>query len=315
MARKQTNSANKSKIPPALIVGGIFFLLISVIFLLIVNIKVDKLKQEYIKAKTENSVREKIDFNVDEKLKTFLFDHEISRERLKLLSEQNIGGKLFVKYKMLVTESEYNLLKPALESFFRKNGFDFQENVDGIIFNQKNIVVEISIDILNLYQEKGIEEENKVTSKQTVDNRDNGKKEGDKKTPEGFYSTKKSSLNPNSSYHLSFNIGYPNAYDKAHGYTGSLIMVHGNCVSIGCFAMTDKYIEEIYSIVERSLINGQNVIDVHVFPFKMTNKNMSKYSNSEYYNFWEELKPAYDNFEKKKVVPKIKVINKKYVIE
>ncbi|MBP9477689.1 MAG: murein L,D-transpeptidase [Sebaldella sp.] len=141
------------------------------------------------------------------------------------------------------------------------------------------------------------------------------KKEGDKKTPEGFYSTKKSSLNPNSSYHLSFNIGYPNAYDKAHGYTGSLIMVHGNCVSIGCFAMTDKYIEEIYSIVERSLINGQNVIDVHVFPFKMTNKNMSKYSNSEYYNFWEELKPAYDNFEKKKVVPKIKVINKKYVIE
>jgi polysaccharide deacetylase 2 family uncharacterized protein YibQ len=181
MARKQTNRANKSKIPPALIVGGIFFLLISVIFLLIVNIKVDKLKQEYIKAKTENSVKEKIDFNVDEKLKTFLFDHEISRERLKLLSEQNIGGKLFVKYKMLVTESEYNLLKPALESFFRKNGFDFQENVDDIIFNQKNIVVEISIDILNLYQEKGIEEENKVTSKQTVDNRDNGKKEGDKK--------------------------------------------------------------------------------------------------------------------------------------
>ena len=71
------------------------------------------------------------------------------------------------------------------------------------------------------------------------------KKEGDKKSPEAFYYTKKSFLNPNSAYHLSFNIGYPNEYDKSHGYTGSLIMIHGNCVSIGCYEMTDKYVEEI----------------------------------------------------------------------
>ena len=141
------------------------------------------------------------------------------------------------------------------------------------------------------------------------------KKEGDKKTPEGFYSTEKSSLNPNSSYHLSFNIGYPNEYDKSHGYTGSLIMIHGDCVSIGCFAMTDPYIEEIYSIVEGALVNGQKKIDIHVFPFKMTTKNMSKYSGSEHYDFWKELKPVYDYFEKNKMVPKVGVIDKKYVLE
>ena len=141
------------------------------------------------------------------------------------------------------------------------------------------------------------------------------KKEGDKKTPEGFYSTEKSSLNPNSSYHLSFNIGYPNEYDKAHGYTGSLIMIHGDCVSIGCFAMTDPYIEEIYTIVEKALTSGQKKIYIHVFPFKMTTKNMSKYSGSEYYDFWKELKPGYDYFEKNKTVPIVGVIDKKYVLE
>ena len=138
------------------------------------------------------------------------------------------------------------------------------------------------------------------------------KMEGDRKSPEGFYYTKKSFLNPNSSYHLSFNIGYPNEYDKSHGYTGSLIMIHGNCVSIGCYAMTDKYIEEIYGLVEKTLNKGQEKINVDVFPFKMTDKNMKRYKNSEYYNFWEELKPGYDYFEEKRIPPKMIVQNKKY---
>ena len=138
------------------------------------------------------------------------------------------------------------------------------------------------------------------------------KKEGDKKSPEGFYYTKKSFLNPNSSYHLSFNIGYPNEYDRSHGYTGSLIMIHGNCVSIGCYAMTDKYIEEIYGIVEKTLNNGQEKINVDVFPFRMTQSNMNKHKKSEYYYFWKELKPGYDYFEENKMPPKIIVENKKY---
>ena len=138
------------------------------------------------------------------------------------------------------------------------------------------------------------------------------KKEGDKKSPEGFYYTQKSFLNPNSAYHLSFNIGYPNEYDKSHGYTGSLIMIHGDSLSIGCYAMTDKYIEEIYGLVEKTLNNGQEKINVDVFPFKMTAANMKRHKKSEYYSFWEELKPGYDYFEKNKIPPRMTVENKKY---
>lgn len=76
-------------------------------------------------------------------------------------------------------------------------------------------------------------------------------KQGDGKSPEGFYATNKGLLNPNSRYHLAFNIGYPNAYDRANGYTGDFIMVHGNCVSAGCYAMTDVGIEEIYQLWRR----------------------------------------------------------------
>ncbi len=63
---------------------------------------------------------------------------------------------------------------------------------------------------------------------------------GDRQVPEGFYTVAKSQMNPNSRYYLSFDIGYPNAYDRAHGATGSAIMVHGICSSMGCFAMTDQ---------------------------------------------------------------------------
>ncbi|MGF6907308.1 L,D-transpeptidase family protein [Fusobacterium sp. PH5-44] len=138
------------------------------------------------------------------------------------------------------------------------------------------------------------------------------KKEGDRKSPEGFYNTKKSFLNPNSSYHLSFNIGYPNEYDKSHGYTGSLIMIHGNCVSLGCYAMTDEYIEEIYGLVEKALDNGQKKINIDIFPFKMTESNMEVHEDDEYYDFWKELKPGYDYFQMNKIPPKMIVENKKY---
>ena len=141
------------------------------------------------------------------------------------------------------------------------------------------------------------------------------KKEGDKKSPEGFYFTKKEFLNPDSQYYLSFNIGYPNEYDKAHGYTGSYIMIHGKCVSIGCYAMTDEYIEEIYGLVEKALKEGQNDIPIHIFPFKMTKNNLKKYKNTEFYSFWIELKPAYDYFEKNKIPPLIGVEGMKYIIK
>lgn len=141
------------------------------------------------------------------------------------------------------------------------------------------------------------------------------KAEGDGKSPEGFYATEKNLLKPNSNYHLAFNIGYPNAYDRANGYTGSYIMIHGKCVSIGCYAMNDKNIEQIYAFVSGALDNGQKQIPIHIFPFKMTQANMKKYQHSTYLPFWQELKPAYDIFQSQKRLPSITVNNQHYVIK
>jgi len=136
--------------------------------------------------------------------------------------------------------------------------------------------------------------------------------EGDGQSPEGFYSITKSSLNPNSKFHLSMNIGYPNKYDKAHRRTGSYIMIHGACVSIGCFAMGDKPIEEIYEIVETALNSGQKSIQVQIFPFRMTAKEMIKHSNNVWYDFWLNLKEGYDFFEANRVPPKVGVVDGNY---
>jgi murein L,D-transpeptidase YafK len=140
-------------------------------------------------------------------------------------------------------------------------------------------------------------------------------KEGDKQSPEGFYKVKKHHLNPNSKFHLSFNLGYPNDYDKAHKRTGSFLMVHGNCVSIGCYAMTDEKIEEIYALVEAALDQGQKYVQVHIYPFRMTEKNMALYDESEWYDFWVNLKEGYDYFESEHLPPYIKVEKKHYSIK
>jgi len=139
-------------------------------------------------------------------------------------------------------------------------------------------------------------------------------KEGDKQAPEGFYSVDKKALNPKSKFHLSFNLGYPNSYDKAHQRTGSFLMVHGNCVSIGCYAMTDEKIEEIYALVEGALKKGQKAVSVHAFPFRMTKDNMSWQERNKWYDFWVNLKEGYDYFETQKIPPSIKVENKRYEI-
>jgi len=138
-------------------------------------------------------------------------------------------------------------------------------------------------------------------------------KEGDKQTPEGFYSVTKSRLNPNSQYFLSFNIGFPNAYDRAHKRTGSLLMIHGSCVSEGCLAMTNKNIAEIYLIIEQNFKYGHKSIPIHIFPFRMTNENMLARSMSKWYPFWLNLKQGYDFFERYNVPPQVSVQGKRYV--
>jgi len=138
-------------------------------------------------------------------------------------------------------------------------------------------------------------------------------KMGDKQAPEGFYSVNQKSLNPLSRFHLSFNIGYPNAYDQAQGCTGNLIMVHGNQVSIGCFAMTDPVIEEIYLLVETALAAGQQEIPIHAFPFRMTPERLAEASASPWFGFWKHLQVAYDAFERNNLPPVVNIRDGAYV--
>lgn len=137
--------------------------------------------------------------------------------------------------------------------------------------------------------------------------------EGDRQSPEGFYTVRPGQMNPNSSYHLAFNIGYPNAFDRANGRTGSNLMVHGACSSSGCFSMTDAQIEEIYAFARDAFKGGQTEFQVQSYPFRMTAANMARYRNDPNYQFWAMLKEGYDHFEITKVPPKVDVCEKRYV--
>ncbi len=109
--------------------------------------------------------------------------------------------------------------------------------------------------------------------------------EGDRQAPEGFYTVGPGQLNPNSSYHLAFNMGYPNAFDRAHGRTGSHLMVHGGCSSSGCYSMTDEQVEEIYAFARDAFRGGQREFQIQAFPFRMTPENMARYRNDPNYPF------------------------------
>lgn len=137
--------------------------------------------------------------------------------------------------------------------------------------------------------------------------------EGDRQAPEGFYTVRPSQMNPRSNYHLSFNIGFPNAYDRANGRTGQNLMVHGACSSSGCYSMTDAQIEQIYAFGRDAFQGGQTEFQIQAFPFRMTAANMARYRNDPNYDFWKMLKVGYDNFEITKVPPKVDVCEKRYV--
>lgn len=138
-------------------------------------------------------------------------------------------------------------------------------------------------------------------------------REGDNQAPEGFYYVLPSRMKPDSQFHLSFNIGYPNSYDLAHHRTGSALMVHGSWVSKGCFAMTDRCIEEIYTIADYAFNAGQPFFRVHIFPFRMTEDNMRRHAASPHIQFWRNLQGGYDFFEITRRPPDVDVRNQKYV--
>lgn len=136
--------------------------------------------------------------------------------------------------------------------------------------------------------------------------------EGDGQVPEGFYSVNRAAMKPDSKFHLAFNIGYPNAYDRQHGRTGSAIMIHGNQVSIGCLAMTDEKIEEIYTLCDAALDHGQKFFRVHVFPFRMTAGRMEREAENKWFDFWNNLREGYDWFEKRRIPPAADAVNGRY---
>ncbi|MEZ5946994.1 MAG: murein L,D-transpeptidase family protein [Hyphomonas sp.] len=136
--------------------------------------------------------------------------------------------------------------------------------------------------------------------------------EGDLQAPEGFYAVAPGQMNPSSSFHLSFDLGYPNAFDRAQGRTGSYLMVHGDCVSIGCYAMTDEAIEEIWTLMEAAFAQGQTSVPVHIFPFPMTAANLQKHAGDPNAPFWRTLAPAWQAFEDTSEVPAVRVADGAY---
>ena len=122
-------------------------------------------------------------------------------------------------------------------------------------------------------------------------------KEGDRQTPEGFYAITASQMNPNSKHYLSFDTGFPNAYDRAQGATGSALMVHGTCSSAGCYAMTDTGMSEIYALMREAFRGGQKAVELQAYPFRMTAENLVRHRLDPNIAFWRQLKEGSDRFE------------------
>jgi murein L,D-transpeptidase YafK len=140
-------------------------------------------------------------------------------------------------------------------------------------------------------------------------------KEGDRQAPEGFYTITPGQMNPNSNYYLAFNLGFPNAYDKANDRTGAFLMVHGDCSSAGCYAMTDEQIQEIYALGRDSFLGGQKSFQVQAYPFRMTPLNLARHRNSPHMAFWRMIKEGSDHFEVTRAEPHVDVCEKRYVFD
>jgi murein L,D-transpeptidase YafK len=138
-------------------------------------------------------------------------------------------------------------------------------------------------------------------------------KEGDRQAPEGFYSITPGQMNPNSNYYLAFNLGFPNAYDRANDRSGAFLMVHGDCSSAGCYAMTDEQIQEIYALGRDAFLGGQKAFQVQAYPFHMTAANMARHRNNPAMAFWRMIKEGHDHFMVTKAEPKVDVCDKRYV--
>ncbi len=139
--------------------------------------------------------------------------------------------------------------------------------------------------------------------------------EGDRQSPEGFYTVSPGQLRWTGRWYRGFDLSFPNAYDADQGRTGSAILIHGGCGSIGCYAMTNRVIDELFEIATEAFDGGQSRFSVHVFPFRMTTANAAKHKDDAWASFWKRLKPAYDVFEETRTPPTVSVCEAEYRIE
>jgi murein L,D-transpeptidase YafK len=139
-------------------------------------------------------------------------------------------------------------------------------------------------------------------------------REGDKQSPEGFYSITARQSRHRGRWRKAFNLGFPNALDQRLQRTGSYILLHGGCSSTGCFAMTDPVLDEIYGLAQAALAQGQQRVHVHIFPFRMTERAMAQHVGHPASDFWRDLKAGYDAFERALVPPTVGICNQRYVV-
>ena len=139
--------------------------------------------------------------------------------------------------------------------------------------------------------------------------------QGDGQAPEGFYSVDKTALNPNSRWYRSFNLGFPNSFDRSYKRTGSFLMVHGGCASVGCFAMTNAQMDEIWRLVNAALDGGQTQFQVQVYPFRMTEEKLASYAGHPNQPFWRDLKRGHDLFDETLQPLRVSVCGGRYVFE
>jgi murein L,D-transpeptidase YafK len=138
--------------------------------------------------------------------------------------------------------------------------------------------------------------------------------EGDRQAPEGFYTITPDLMNPNSEFYLAINTGFPNSFDKANNRDGSALMIHGDCLSSGCYAMTDAQIGEIYSLARDSL-GGRASFQIQAYPFRLTPANLARHRTSPNLAFWKMLKIGNDHFEATHLEPQVDVCNRRYVFD
>lgn len=140
-------------------------------------------------------------------------------------------------------------------------------------------------------------------------------REGDKQTPEGFYTITNRHMRHFGRWQRAINLGFPNAFDRAHDRNGSYILMHGGCSSVGCFAMTNPVIGEIYGLAKAAIRDGQRHIPVHVFPFRMTDEALAARSSSPWHGFWSSLQEGYNSFQRTGRPPRVSVCEGRYRIE